>query len=174
MVLGRLENKMQLSNVIPTFKYLWLTIKHKWFVFRAGLKVKAPIFRLIIHDWSKFLPIEFSNYAIQFFGDKSDPLKFSYAWNHHQKMNKHHWEYWVMVTGHNLGGFGDMEPLPMPEKYIREMIADWCGASKAYTGDWPWESEWVWFKENFPKLNLHFETKHLILRIIKDELKLDV
>jgi len=31
-------------------KYFILTLKHKWFVFLAGLKTKAPLWRLIIHD----------------------------------------------------------------------------------------------------------------------------
>jgi hypothetical protein len=34
-------------------KYFWLTIMHKWFVFLAGFKTGAPLWRLIIHDWSK-------------------------------------------------------------------------------------------------------------------------
>lgn len=34
------------------FKYV---IRHKWFVFIAGLQTGAPLWRLIIHDWTKFL-----------------------------------------------------------------------------------------------------------------------
>ena len=60
-------------NTKPTLKYIWLTVKHKVFVFRAGLRTKAPLWRLIIHDWSKFTPSEAPHYGRQFFGDKSDP-----------------------------------------------------------------------------------------------------
>lgn len=146
--------------MLPTLKYVWLTCKHKWFVFRAGLRTGAPVWRLVIHDWSKFTPQEAPYYGRQFFGDKGDPLGFSYAWNHHQKVNKHHWEYWIPTTGHNRGGYGDGEPLPMPEKYAREMVADWLGASRAYEGSWPASREaWPWLRENLHKIKLHPETR---------------
>lgn len=153
----------------PTLQYLWLTCKHKWFVFRAGLKTKTPLHLLIIHDWSKFTPSEAPHYGRQFFGSKDDPLGFSRAWNHHQKTNPHHWEYWVMVTGHNRGGFPDGSALPMPEKYAREMLADWLGASRAYEGKWPKSLEsWNWWAKNFAGLNLHPETRAFLLRIVAE------
>jgi hypothetical protein len=148
-------------------KYFWLTVKHKWFVFLAGLKFKVPIYLLIIHDWSKFTLKELPHYNRQFFGKADDPLGFSKAWNHHQKINPHHWEYWVMISGHNRGGFPDGSALPMPEKYIREMLADWFGASRAYEGKFPTSlADWNWFQKNFHKLNLHPETRVLILKIL--------
>lgn len=158
--------------MLPTLKYLWLTTKHKAFVFRAGLKTKAPLWRLIIHDWSKYLPSEAPHYGRQFFGDQSDPLGFSYAWLHHQRNNPHHWEYWVPVTGHNRGGYGDLEPLPMPDWAVREMVADWYGASRAYEGRWPWTFntifEWTWFDQNWPKIRrrIHPETQEKILGLL--------
>src|SRR3972149_8819971 len=98
-------------------RYLWLTLKHKWFVFVAGRRLGVPLYLLILHDWSKFLWCELPHYQRQFYGEANDPLGFSYAWNHHQKSNKHHWEYWIPITGHSRGGFADMAPLPMPRKY---------------------------------------------------------
>ena len=151
----------------PTLQYLWLTLKHKWFVFRAGLKTKTPVYLLVIHDWSKFTPSEAPHYGRQFFGSKDDPLGFSRAWNHHQKANPHHWEYWVMVTGHNRGGLPDGSPLPMPEKYAREMLADWLGASRAYEGKWPVSlAGWSWWSKNFAGLNLHPETRAFLLKTV--------
>lgn len=114
----------------PTLKYAWLTAKHKWFVFLAGLRTGAPLWNLLLHDWHKFLPAELPHYGRQFFGAADDPVGFSQAWNHHQKLGKHHPEYWVMVSGHTRGGFPDGSPLPMPERYVREMLADWMGASR--------------------------------------------
>ena len=138
------------SRLTPTLWYLWLTVKHKTFVFRAGLRTGAPIWRLIIHDWSKFTPAEAPHYGRQFFGSADDPLGFSYAWLHHQRNNPHHWEYWVPVTGHNRGGYKDLEPLPMPEWAAREMVADWIGASRAYEGRWPESVEaWPWFQDHW-------------------------
>ena len=155
--------------MIPILKYLWLTIKHKCFVFLAGLKTKTPLYLLIIHDWSKFTFAEAPHYGRQFFGTADDSLGFSNAWNHHQKINKHHWEYWVMVSGHNRGGYLDGSALPMPEKYAREMVADWMGASRAYEGKWPQSLEtWGWFQNNFAKINIHPETRVLILKILQE------
>ncbi len=62
-------------------KYFILTLKHKWFVLLAGLRVrKIPLWRLIIHDWSKFTKYELPHYERQFFGDKGDPEGFAKAW----------------------------------------------------------------------------------------------
>lgn len=155
------------NNITPTLKYIGLTLKHKWFVFCAGLKLKVPLWQLLVHDLSKFSPSEAPHYGRQFFGSKDDPLGFSYAWNHHQKTNKHHWEYWVMTTGHNRGGMADGAPLPMPERYAREMVADWLGASRAYLGEWPKSvEEWAWLKIHSEKIKLNIDTHVLVNRIV--------
>jgi len=156
----------------PTIKYLWLTIRHKVFVFRAGLRTKAPIWRLIIHDWSKFTPAEAPHYGRQFFGDASDPLGFSYAWLHHQRRNPHHWEYWIPISGHNRGGYGDLEPLPMPEWAVREMVADWMGASRAYEGRWPTRGNWPWLHANRGRIEarLHPETREILYHVLASSL----
>lgn len=49
------------------FKYLSYVIRHKWFVLVAGLKTGAPLWRLLIHDWSKFTPAEWSPYVLNFY-----------------------------------------------------------------------------------------------------------
>lgn len=161
-----------MRNVIPTLKYSWLTFKHKWFVFCAGLKTGAPLWRLVIHDWSKLTRAEAPHYGRQFFGDKSDPLGFTYAWNHHQKTNPHHWEYWIPESGHNRGGYQDREPLPMPEHFIREMVADWLGASRAYEGAFPRSmAEWSWLNQNFAKCRLHDDTRRATMRVLSGVFK---
>lgn len=133
----------------------------------AGIKVGAPIHLLLIHDLSKFnLLKETIHYGRQFFGDQSDPLGFSYAWNHHQKTNKHHWEYWIPISGHNRGGYKDMQPLPMPDKYIKEMVADWLGASRAYEGIFPTKNNWPWFEKNFQRIKLHPETRQKVIELL--------
>ena len=154
----------RLDMVYVTLKYMRLTLRHKIFVFQAGLKTKAPIWRLIIHDWTKFTLSEAPHYGRQFFGDKGDPLGFSYAWLHHQRMNPHHWEYWIPISGHNKGGFGDLEPLPMPEWAVREMVADWMGASRAYEGRWPSKDKWPWLEANLAviKQRMHPVTRERV------------
>lgn len=151
-------------------KYLWLIFKHKWFVFRAGLKVKASIWLLLIHDLSKFYPCELSYYQRQFFGKADDPSGFINCWIHHQNHNPHHWEYWIPRTGHNRCDppYQDGKPVPMPEKYVREMIADWMGAGRAYEGKYPDINNWTWYINNKNRIIVHADTQILIDKIILD------
>ena len=160
-----------MSNLVPCLRYAWLTLKHKWFVFRAGLKTGAPLWLLLIHDLSKFTPAELPHYARAFFGSKDDPEGFARAWNHHQKSNRHHWEYWIPATAHdrNSGRQSPGRPLAMPDKYVREMVADWLGASRAYDGKWPESFEgWAWFQKDFySRINLHPHTRHRAIEILE-------
>ncbi len=102
-------------------QYLNYMLRHKWFVLVAGLKVGAPLWRLLIHDWSKFSLAEWRGYADYFYGRKLVPsygdarnhgglspnqvermtaerkVAFDRAWLHHQKRNAHHWQYWLLV-----------------------------------------------------------------------------
>lgn len=154
--------------------YLKSLLRHKWFVFLAGLKTGVPIWRLIVHDWSKFLPSEFIPYARHFFGKYPENSEvpqilrqlpswtgrtkeqvkdsFDRAWLLHQNRNPHHWQFWILVY--------DDEPekvkaLQMPETYVREMIADWMGASMTYTGSWDMTE---WLGKNGPRTIMHEAT----------------
>lgn len=161
-----------MTNLLPTLRYAWLTARHKYFVFRAGLRTGAPIWRLIVHDWSKFSPAELPHYGRAFFGDKSDPEGMARAWAHHQNTNDHHWEWWIPRTGHNRndGASGDNQPLPMPEPVVREMIADWLGASRAYDGEWPRRrAAWDWLQKSYPhKMRLHPRTILLVEKVLQE------
>lgn len=111
--------------------YLRYVLRHKWFVFLAGLRLGVPLWQLIIHDWSKFLPGEWMAYARTFYapdGSKQyDPRPdFDFAWNRHQKRNPHHWQYWLLINDD-----GSITALMMPDRYQREMLADWIGAGRA-------------------------------------------
>lgn len=53
-------------------RYLSYVVRHKWFVLLAGLRVRAPLWRLLIHDWSKFTPSEWGPY-VRFFYTKPRP-----------------------------------------------------------------------------------------------------
>src|SRR5688572_17387357 len=94
------------------FGYASYVARHKWFVFRAGLKTKAPFWRLVIHDWSKLTPAEWFPYVQTFYGHEDayyrqawrvnvvlrvpfghrlrDRHAFDKAWLHHQHRNPHH------------------------------------------------------------------------------------
>lgn len=141
--------------------YLQSLLQHKYWVFIAGLRVGVPIWRLLIHDWSKFLPSEFIPYSHNFFGKKRlDPvfdqvklaeikINFDRAWLYHQNRNSHHWQYWILVYDSDPQ---NMVAVNMPETYIREMVADWMGASKAYTKSWDMTD---WLTKNLPRIKQH-------------------
>lgn len=144
-------------------KYLAYLIKHKWYVYVAGTVLKVPYWRLLIHDWTKFLPSEWIPYAHTFYTFSGLPQydehpKFSGAWNHHQKANKHHWQYWVLMK--DQGGY---ETLEIPEVYVREMVADWAGAGRAITGKWQVHT---WYELNKKKMKIHPKTKKLINELL--------
>lgn len=141
------------------WKYLKSLMAHKLYVLMAGLKTGVPVWRLVVHDWTKFLPIEFGPYARYFFAE-GDKQPFDYAWLHHQKHNPHHWQYWILVYDEEIP---QTVSLPMPETYVREMIADWTGASKAYTGSWD-IAEWV--NENGPQMILHDDTIERVWKVM--------
>lgn len=44
--------------------------------------------------------------------------------------------------------------LPMPMVCVREMVADWFAAGKAYNGAWPNPTDYTWYKANRPKMHL--------------------
>ncbi len=144
-------------------KYLKGLLIHKWYVFLAGIKAGVPIWRLIVHDWQKFTKWEYRAYSQYNFGSenaKKVQHDFNAAWLHHENTAPHHWGYWIPRSGQCAN-----EPLPMPETYVREMIADWHGAEKAYQGKWD-ISEWV--HENCPKMRLHDDTVELIHNIMNE------
>ena len=142
-------------------RYLNYVLRHKWFVFVAGRRTGAPLWRLIIHDWSKFTPAEWGPYKRRFFAgnagkeDKSgDKEEFLRAWTHHWHLNPHHWEHWVTSSG---------LALEMPEDLIAEMVADWMGAGRAITGRWEVEE---WYGKNKDKQNIEARTREIVEMIL--------
>ena len=122
------------------FRYLRYLVRHKYFVFIAGLTTKTPIWRLLIHDWTKLTPQEFKPYVNFFYPSlkmmetdttASRKSAFRSAFLHHIHNNLHHFNYWVAVSDD-----GKTRAQEMPEIYIREMVADWFGAGKGISGKW--------------------------------------
>lgn len=146
-------------------KYLSYLCNHKWNVGIECLYMGMP-FHAITHDLSKFLPSEFIPYA-KFFNskdrtktyNKSDEYdrNFQKGWCHHQKRNKHHWNYWVSVTRKK-----EIAPIPMPMKYVKQMIADWKGMSRKFGGSW--EDYYMKNKDDFI---LHEDTINIIYNYMK-------
>jgi len=109
---------------------------HKYLVakgcFRIGLYKQG-----ILHDMSKYSPAEFMVGARYYQGDRSpnnaerEDIGYSSAWLHHKGRNRHHYEYW---WDYQSGVEAKIVPVPMPDKYIAEMIMDRIAASKVYRG----------------------------------------
>lgn len=145
---------------------------HKWYVFLAGRLVGVPLWRLISHDWSKFLPVEFVNYARYKYGIKSID-GWVKAWLHHLHYNPHHPEHWILSW---LGdpdfyiGLGEavsefVVVIAMPETYVREMVADMLATSKQITGSWDISK---YLNSNGPKMHLHDDTIALIDKVMQE------
>lgn len=122
------------------FGHLKTVLKHKWIVFKLSIKAGIPI-RGLLHDMSKFSPVEFWESVKFYQGGKKSPLAvsrevlgYSKAWLHHKGRNKHHLEYWYDE---------DLREQPIvPFKYCLEMVCDKLSASIVYEGkNWTKESE---------------------------------
>lgn len=156
-------------------KYLKSVLAHKYYVFRAGLKIGGiPIWRLLIHDWTKFGPTEFPRYADYHFGDFKDRKKWSEAWLHHANHNPHHHEYWVLrwfgedqyfYQGVGVKVADWVVALEIPETYLREMVADWMGASKNYAGTWDCRG---YILPRMDRMNIHPKSKARLLEIMSE------
>jgi hypothetical protein len=146
-------------------KYLCYLLRHKWFVFLECLKLGVPLWAAIVHDWQKFTPAEFGTYAVNFFGswDKDDRPQwlvdaFERAWVHHLHYGPHHWDYWLSrdgVDGLNRG----YKALEMPDRYRREMLADWRGAGRAISGK---DDTAAWYVKKRDEIILHPKTREWI------------
>ena len=91
----------------------------------------------LLHDLSKYTPIEFSSGTRYYVGTRSpneierEEKGYSKAWMHHKGRNRHHFEYW---TDYNPKAKRIM-PVKMPARYVAEMFCDRVAASKIYQGE---------------------------------------
>ncbi len=150
--------------------YLRYVLRHKWFVFVECWSLGIPWLGLI-HDLSKFRPSEWGPYVRYFYGADGDPKQgkrddtgyykptdtgddaFDFAWLLHQKRNRHHWQWWILPEDD-----GGTKLMPIPEKYLKEMLADWHGAGRAQgTPDTV-----QWYQANRGKLQLHSKSRQWI------------
>jgi hypothetical protein len=149
--------KRREGGVRRHIRYGWYLVRHKWFVFVAGCKLGIP-WLAALHDLSKLRPSEWFPYARSFYEPDGSKKRrpdtgneaFDFAWLLHQKRNRHHWHWWLIPEDE-----GGMKVLPMPDRYRREMLADWIGAGRAQgTPD-----TLCWYTVNRHKMKLHPETQ---------------
>jgi hypothetical protein len=173
------EENRNFSGVVMIYcKYLRYVLRHRWFVMVECFKVSL-YWRGISHDLSKFRPSEFIPYARFFYGSskpKRDTTgyykptdtgdnKFDFAWLLHQKVNDHHWQWWILPEDE-----GGIKILPMTDDAVIEMVCDWVGAGKAQgylsPKEAPMQECQRWYEKNKAKMQLHPSTRKTVEYIL--------
>ena len=159
---------------MQAWKHFKTITKHKLLVMQGCFKV-GLYWQGLTHDLSKYTPTEFWTGAHYFQGTRSpnaaerEDKGYSEAWMHHKGRNRHHYEYWQDV---NLNS-GVYEPVPMPRKYLVEMVMDRRAASmiskgKNYTPD----AHYQYFIRSAERDWMHAQTKQeldFLLTMLRDQ-----
>ena len=167
---------MEANNKLTFYKLLshWRTVKthRKWarhYCFLAGIP-----WRGIVHDLSKYNPIEFLESARYWtgttspIGEAKKKQGYSRAWLHHRGCNPHHWAYWADNFSEGLVVY------PMPMNDFVEMVCDFLAAGKAYNGkffSYTGERNW-WIKERETGCKAMNEINKKMLDIIFSDLEI--
>ena len=138
--------------------------------FRVGLYWQG-----LIHDLSKYSKTEFATGVKYYQGDRSpnaaerEKKGFSEAWIHHKGRNPHHYEYWTDLSRAS----GQYESVPMPRKYLAEMVMDRRAACMVYQGkNYHPGAELEYLEKSRERLLMHPETLrqlHYILTMLKEQ-----
>lgn len=138
--------------------------------FRVGLYWQG-----LMHDLSKYSPTEFLTGAKYYQGTRSpnaaerDEVGYSTAWMHHKGRNKHHYEYWTDMNKQT----GRYESVPMPRKYLVEMVMDRRAACMTYQkGAYTDASPWNYFEKSRERRLMHPELEKqlgYILMMLRDD-----
>ena len=124
--------------------------RHKILVMKECFKI-GLYKQGLTHDLSKYSPTEFLVGCKYYQGNRSpnnaergykagkrrgeerkEEKGYSQGWLHHKGRNRHHFEYWIDYSVEKDGN--PMTGMPMPRKYIAEMMMDRMAASKIYNG----------------------------------------
>lgn len=144
---------------------------HKYLVakgcFQVGLYKQG-----ILHDLSKYSPSEFLTGVRYYQGTRSpndaerELQGYSAAWLHHKGRNKHHYEYWMDYS--RKAAPGEMVPVPMPDRYIAEMIMDRIAACKVYKGkNYTDRDAYDYFVRSKNLKTMHVHTAEMLERMLK-------
>ena len=141
---------------------------HKWLVlcgcFQVGLYWQG-----LTHDLSKYSWTEFRAGAKYYQGTRSpnaaerEDKGYSEAWMHHKGRNRHHYEYWTDMSPKTR----TYEPIPVPRKYLVEMIMDRRAACMTYQGKNYTDSSALEYLERSREKDLmHPETQRQLRHIL--------
>lgn len=158
----------QLGNAWRHFRTITY---HKYLVgkgcFRIGLYRQG-----LLHDLSKYSPTEFWAGIKYYQGTRSpnnaerEDKGYSAAWMHHKGRNRHHYEYWNDYSA--TDNPGTIVPVPMPDRYIAEMIMDRIAACKVYEGkNYTDASPYAYYLKGSFRAPMHEETRRKLERMLK-------
>ena len=148
--------------------------RHRLLVMEGCFKV-GLYWQGLTHDLSKYSPTEFRNGAAYYQGTRSpntaerEDKGYSEAWMHHKGRNRHHAEFWTDMNVQS----GKYEPIPMPRKYLVEMVMDRRAACKVYQGsNYTDGSAFAYFDKSREKMLMHLKTKQelaFLLEMLRDK-----
>lgn len=151
------------------WKHFKTITKHKILVMKTCFKV-GLYQQGLLHDLSKYMPVEFMVGAKYYKGDSSPnneertQVGYSSAWLHHKGRNKHHFEYWI---DYGNGEDKSITGMRMPDKYIIEMFIDRMCASKNYQGkNYTQESPLKYYENGKAYHMLHEEVQELLEELL--------
>ena len=143
------------------------------YCFRLGLYRQG-----LLHDMSKYSPVEFWRGAKYYQGFRSPNDEerrqngVSLAWLHHKGRNRHHFEYWI---DYRIGEDGrvQMGGCKMPLRYVAEMFCDRIAACRIYLGEkYTQSAPYDYYIRSQKHIIIHEETGELIgkmLLVLKEE-----
>ena len=147
---------------------------HRWLV-RDGCFKVGLYWQGLVHDLSKYMPAEFGVGAKYYQGTRSpnaaerEEKGYSEAWMHHKGRNRHHWEYWTDLQTKTR----QYESVPMPRKYLVEMVMDRRAACMTYQGkNYTSGSALVYFEGSLEKSLMHPQTQQelrYLLTMLRDQ-----
>ena len=160
--------------MIKAWKHFCTITRHRWLVrqgcFRIGL-----YWRGLVHDLSKYSPTEFVVGAKYYQGNRSpnaaerEQKGYSEAWMHHKGRNRHHYEYWTDMSPVTRV----YEPVPMPRKYLCEMVMDRRAACIVYEGkNYTDSSALTYFEKSRERMLMHEQTQRelgYLLTMLKEK-----
>ena len=137
------------------------TITHHRWVVRQGCFRVGLYWQGLTHDLSKYAPTEFRVGAKFYQGNRSPNGEerrvkgYSEAWMHHKGRNRHHFEYWNDMSRETRR----YESVPMPRKYLAEMVMDRRAACMIYEGSsYTDGSALAYLERSFDKPLMHPQT----------------
>lgn len=149
--------------------HLKTIMHHKKLVMTHCFKV-GLYYQGIMHDLSKFSPVEFLAGARYYQGNRSpneaerSAKGYSAAWLHHKGRNRHHLEYWIDYSAeddHQLVGNR------MPARYLVEMFCDRVAASKTYRKELYTDSDpYTYYERSKAGYLMHPESRALLEKML--------